>query len=550
MSLPIGIRSLLPVVLAAAPVAHGQGLGPPPVPPENPITQAKVLLGQALFWDEQLSTTDTTSCATCHLPEAAGADPRTLADLAGSTYIGWDRTFGTADDTHSSPGVPSNRSDGTYIYRKQTGMGMQLTIRNTPLVFDSAYVPELLLDGRAPETFTDPMTGAVVSTSHASLEAQALLPFVDEKEMSWFGRPFQMVLDEIVASEPLALAGNVPAALEAWIAGRGYPALYDEAFGSPGVTTIRTAQALATFQRTLVTHGHLPFDDFLDGDTSALTPLEHEGYDLFVGAARCVECHPGAILTDHAYHNIGLDDVYDDEGRRRVTHLWEDQGRFRTPTLRNVALTAPYFHDGSAITLRDVVEFFDVGGHYPVPNVDPLMQPLGLTEHEKDALVAFLERPLTDPRTATLAGPYERLELYSESARAPEIFGVATPTSLGEEPEIILLEPSRLGRTITVAIHDAVPGAPAALLMSPAVEPAGLDLYGARLYPVIGPGVSMHRTSLASTGLGTGSQSIRVTLPSSPALAGTHLYAQWIVFDPTPVGRLAATPAVRMLLFD
>ncbi|MEM6568183.1 MAG: cytochrome c peroxidase [Planctomycetota bacterium] len=539
---------LLPVALVAS--ASAQGLGPPPEPPENPTTPAKIRLGQALFWDEQLSTTDTTSCATCHLPEAAGADPRTLADLAGSTYIGWDRTFGTADDTRTSPGVPSQRPDGTYIYRKQTGMGEQLTIRNTPLVFDSAYAPELLLDGRATETFTDPMTGAVVSTQHAALEAQALLPFVDEKEMSWFGRPFQMVLDEIVASEPLALAGNVPASLDAWIAGRDYPALYEEAFGSPGVTTIRTAQALASFQRSLVTHGHLPFDDFLNGDANALTPLEREGHDLFVGAGRCSECHPGAILTDHEYRNIGLDDVYDDEGRRRVTHVLDDQGRFRTPTLRNVALTAPYFHDGSATTLREAVEFFDVGGHYQVPNIDPRMQPLGLTDHEKDALVAFLDRPLTDPRAATFSGPYERLELYSESSRAPEVFGDATTTSLGEDPEIILLEPSRLGRTITVAIHDAVPGAPAALLLSPTLELAGVDLHGALLYPAIAPGAALIRTTLASAGLGTGSQSVRVTLPSSPALAGTYLYAQWVVFDPSPTGRLAATPAVRMLLFD
>ncbi|MEM9378964.1 MAG: cytochrome c peroxidase [Planctomycetota bacterium] len=544
---PMLLRLLL---LALAAPAAAQGLGPPPEPPENPTTPAKVLLGQALFWDEQLSSIDTMACATCHLPEAAGADPRTLADLEGTTYIGWDRTFGTADDTHSSPGISSHRSNHTYIYRKQTGMGPQLTIRNTPLVFDSAYAPELLLDGRAPETFTDPMTGAVVSTSHAALEAQALLPFVDEKEMSWFGRPFQMVLDDVEASEPLALAGNVPAALEAWIAGRGYAELYEEAFGSPGVTTVRTAQALASFQRSLVTHGHLPFDDFLNGDAGALTPLERQGYYLFVGAAGCAECHPGAILTDHVYRNIGLDDVYDDEGRRRVTLLPEDQGRFRTPTLRNVALTAPYFHDGSATTLGEAVEFFDVGGHYQVPNIDPLMQPLGLTDDEKKALVAFLGRPLTDPRARTLSGPYERLELYAESSRLPEVFGEATTTSLGEDPEIVLLEPSRLGRTITVAIQDAVPGAPVGLLLSPMLEPAGVDVQGALLYPVIGPGAALVRATLASGGLGAGSQSVRVSLPSSHALVGTYLYAQWIVFDPTPTRRLAATPAVRMLLFD
>ena len=541
-----GVLSVGPASSSQAAATQGS-LGPPVAPPENPMTDAKVHLGRALFWDEQLSTLDTMACATCHLPEAAGADPRTMQDLLGSTYIGWDRTFGTEDDTHSSPGIAGHESHLGLTFKKQTELGPQLTIRNTPMVFDSAYLPILLMDGRATEEFVDPMTGQVISPTGAALEAQAIIPFSDQKEMSFFERPVPDVIADVRAVAPLAIAEDVPVELTTWIAGRSYDQLFEEAFGSPGVDIVRVGQAVASYERTLVTHDQIPFDAYLDGDVNALTAEERAGHDVFL-AKGCVTCHPGAIMSDHVFRNIGLDTIYDDVGREFITGDPTDHGRFRTPTLRNLALTAPYFHDGSALTIAEAVEFFDIGGTHFAPNKDPLMVPLAMTAQEKAQLVAFLGRPLTDPRAANFEGPYERLGLYSESVLAPQIYGSGTPGSNGETPRMWAPEPTRLGRTVNVGLSRAAPGAPAALIVSPTSDVLGSPLQGATLHVGLGAGTATYRIQVASPGFGEGSQSLRLTLPSSPALAGTSLYAQWLIFDPRPTGRLASSPAVRMQL--
>ncbi|MEM8710355.1 MAG: cytochrome c peroxidase, partial [Planctomycetota bacterium] len=480
-------------------------------------------------------------------PEAAGADPRTMQDLLGSTYIGWDRTFGTEDDTHSSPGIAGHRSDLRLSWRKQTELGAQLTIRNTPMVFDTAYPPELLLDGKATGEFIDPLTGAVISASGAALEAQAIIPFSDQKEMSYFERPVAEVIEDVRASAPLALAHDVPADLEAWIGGRSYDDLFEEAFGSPGVDIVRVGQAVAAYERTLVTHDHLPFDAFLDGDLNALEPQERAGYDVFI-AKGCVECHPGAIMSDHAYRNIGLDTIYDDVGREFITGVATDHGKFRTPTLRNLALTAPYFHDGSALTIEEAIEFFDRGGRHWAPNKDPLIVPLGMTAAEKADLAAFLDRPLTDSRAATFEGPYERLGLYSESDEAPTLYGAGTAGSSGEVPHMWSVEPSVMGRTVNVGVSRAAPDAPAALIVSPEADVLGTALQGAVLHVRLGAGSTSHRIQTASPGFGEGSYALRLDLPDDPALAGSSLHAQWLIFDPHVSGRLAASEAVRWRL--
>lgn len=536
------------LLLTSLSQAFPQGsLGPPVAPPENPITDAKARLGQALFWDEQLSTLDTMSCATCHLPEAGGADPRTMQDLRGSTYIGWDRTFGTEDDTHSSPGIAGHASDLSLVFKKQTELGPQLTIRNTPMVFDAAYAPILLLDGRATPEFIDPATGQVISATGAALESQAIIPYSDQKEMSFFERPVADVVADVRASLPLALASNIPAHLSTWMAGRTYEELFAEAFGSAGIDIVRIGQAVATYERTLVTHDQIPFDAFLDGDPNALTTEELAGYDVFLEKG-CVACHSGAIMSDHEFRNIGLDSVYDDVGREFITGLATDHGRFRTPTLRNLSLTAPYFHDGSALTIEEAIEFFDMGGRHHGPNKDPLIVPLGLTTLEKSRLAAFLDRPLTDPRAATFEGPYERLSLYSEAPHAPQIYGTGSAGSNGEVPRMWAVEPTRLGRTINMGLSRATPSAPAALLVSPEADVPGSPFQGSTLHVRLGPGATSYRIQLASPGFAEGTQSLRLRLPNSPALAGTNLYAQWLIFDPHPGGRLAASPAVQMHL--
>jgi cytochrome c peroxidase len=190
------------------------------------------------------------------------------------------------------------------------------------------------------------------------------------------------------------------------------------------VSVSNLAKALAAYQRSLIA-GDSPFDRYLFGkDTKAISAEAKRGFDAFL-EVKCDACHlimtPGlhpfsmkhVTFTDGKFHNLGVDAEKDqqDAGRFDVTGEKEDWGRFKTPTLRNIALTAPYFHDGSAATLADVVEFYDKGGK-PNPNLDPALIPLKLTDEKKRDLVQFLES-LTSSRApdfmreAQLANPRE-----------------------------------------------------------------------------------------------------------------------------------------------
>ena len=171
------------------------------------------------------------------------------------------------------------------------------------------------------------------------------------------------------------------------------------AFGQPP-SPRGIVQAVAAFERTLVI-GNSRFDRFVLGrDAQALTPLEQHGYEVFTTKGQCVSCHalfaPGVtafpLLSDFAFRNLGVGfgrDGFRDKGRAGVTLTEADYGAFRTPSLRNVAATGPYMHDGSLGTLKEVVAFYDAGG-LPNPNQDRILRPLHLSAHERDGLVAFL----------------------------------------------------------------------------------------------------------------------------------------------------------------
>jgi cytochrome c peroxidase len=162
-----------------------------------------------------------------------------------------------------------------------------------------------------------------------------------------------------------------------------------------GLSREELSQALASYVRTILS-GNSPYDRFVDGDREALSADAQAGLALFRGKARCSLCHFGPTFSDEAFHNTGVaapDGEIIDVGRFEVTGREPDRGAFRTPTLREVARTAPYMHDGSLATLEDVIEFYDQGGR-PNPALDPKIRPLGLTADEKAAVVAFL-RSLT-----------------------------------------------------------------------------------------------------------------------------------------------------------
>ncbi len=244
------------------------------------------------------------------------------------------------------------------------GVGGALGQRNAPTLINVAYRRSYFWDGRA-----------------TTLEDQATSAFMHSTEMD---------ADTLVVASLL----RSPTYRDQWIA----------AFGDTLVTMRRAMQAIATFERTIVS-ANSPYDKYVRGDRTALSQLEREGMDLFFSSrTMCGACHGGPDFTNDQFQNIGLFHHYFDRGRFNVTREPRDEGLFKTPTLRNVALTAPYMATGDSqtglmSTLEDVVEHYNLGGT-AFPNKDKRVRPLNLTDREKSALVAFM-RALTDSSVLT-----------------------------------------------------------------------------------------------------------------------------------------------------
>ena len=236
------------------------------------------------------------------------------------------------------------------------GVDGRLGTRNAPSLANVAYHPYYLREGGLP-----------------TLEMQVFVPLQETHEMD-----FEIAL----AAERLATDSTDQAMSEA-------------AYGRPMDPYVIT-RALANFERTLIS-GDSRYDRHVAGSaTSVLTPSEKDGMDLFFSErTNCSTCHGGYNFTTYAFANNGLYLEYPDPGRFRLTNLEGDRATFKIPSLRNISVTAPYMHDGSLATLRDVVDHYDSGGQAH-PNKSPLVRPLNLTENEKDHLVAFLQT-LIDP---------------------------------------------------------------------------------------------------------------------------------------------------------
>jgi cytochrome c peroxidase len=172
------------------------------------------------------------------------------------------------------------------------------------------------------------------------------------------------------------------------------------AFGAAGITRRNIELALATFERSIVS-GRAPFDRWIDGDDAAIGAAAKRGFDLFNGKAHCSGCHNGFSFTDGSFHDIGTAKDTDIGRGRLFPNSVKLRYAFKTPTLRDVTLRAPYMHDGSIVTLEEVIDLYDRGG-IERPSRSVLIRPLGLTDAERADLIAFLETLTATPKTALL----------------------------------------------------------------------------------------------------------------------------------------------------
>jgi len=236
---------------------------------------------------------------------------------------------------------------------RAVGHGMKVLGRRTPTVLNLAWTSFLFWDGRA-----------------EGLEAQALGPIASRDEMN-------QDLDELV---------------EELRAVQGYRALFERAYPGEGITRDTIAKAIATFERTIVS-ARAPFDAWVAGDESAVSPAAKRGFVVFNTKARCAACRRGWNFTDDGFHDIGLRSA--ELGRGALLPLEGMRHAFKTPTLRNVDRRAPYMHDGSLATLAEVVDYYDSGG-VTRPSRAHHVRALGLTPDEKRDLVEFMKTLTSD----------------------------------------------------------------------------------------------------------------------------------------------------------
>lgn len=296
----------------------------PPYPADNPYSKEKAELGKMLFNDPKLSASNQIACSNCHDEELGFSDGRSVS----------------------------------YGHDRQKGR------RNSPSITMSAFGVEKFWDGRA-----------------KNLEAQAIMPIADPKEMAYDAQKAAKKLNKIAE----------------------YKKLFKSAFGTGEITADLLGKALATYERG--TMRTTKFDRFIRGDKKAMSDIEIYGMHIFRTKGRCINCHNGVEFSDGKYHNLGLHyygrEKYEDLGRYEVTKNPNDVGAFKTPSLRGVAKSAPYMHNGLFPHLNGVIRAYNAGMAHPQPKKETtynppfpksshLLQKLNLSEDEINALETFL----------------------------------------------------------------------------------------------------------------------------------------------------------------
>jgi cytochrome c peroxidase len=401
------VRVALLLVLLGAGAPLRAALPPVPVPPENPITEPKRVLGKILFWDEQLSSDGSVACGTCHRPGAGGGDPRV------GRHPGVDK--GTIDDVLGSPGIVALGRDGKPRPHDIFGTAPQVTARLAPSTFGSLWADELFWDGRAGSEVKDPLTGRVAIARGGALENQALAAILNDAEMAKASRTWADVTADLTRARPLALATDWPQDTAAAIAANPtYARLFAAAFGDGSITPVRIAFSLATYERTLVAD-QTPWDRFDSGDASALSSRAVYGWRAFQ-AFHCAACHTPPTFTNDEFFQIGVRRADFDRGRENVTHDPEDAGEMKVPSLRNAALRPRFMHTGEFASIGAAVRFYI--NALPLPERDGIpgagLYTFNLSQIDEGDLREFLTVALTDPRVRDETFPFDRPTLRSE----------------------------------------------------------------------------------------------------------------------------------------
>jgi cytochrome c peroxidase len=240
------------------------------------------------------------------------------------------------------------------------GDEMKTLKRRTPTLLNTGFNTVHMWDGR-----------------FKSLEEQAWGPILSEGEM------------HATEAGTLAKLRAIPEYLKA----------FERAYPGEGITKLTVAKAIANYERTLTSRDSA-FDRWAEGDEGAISADAKRGFKLFVGKANCAACHQGPNFTDQGFHNIGVKGA-EDEGRFAKVPIKISRGAFKTPTLRDIALRAPYMHNGAYRTLEEVVDHYDRGGDEK-GNLDPNMKPLRLSKNEKKCLVEFMKSVTGKPQATTV----------------------------------------------------------------------------------------------------------------------------------------------------
>jgi len=521
----------------------GAALPPVPVPPENPITESKRVLGKILFFEEQISTSNVVSCATCHVPASGGADPRVAA------HPGLDGIVGTPDDIQGSPGVVKADTFNSFELDALFALRPQVTDRATNSNINAVYAPDLFWDGRARTTFVDPETGQVAIAAGGALESQCVNPPLSSVEMAHSGMDWQGVEARLQRVRALDLSTSIPADVQAVLnSTRSYRELFRLAFGDEAITSKRIAFALGTYQRTLISD-QTPWDSFQAGNQNALTPNQQQGLQAFLsvgqGGTNCTACHVPPMFTNNTFRNLGLRPIAEDSGRQAVTGNINDAGRFKVPGLRNAGLKRTFMHTGQFQTMTQVMGFYGgVRNNNPNPvNRDPVLNNVNLPPPVAAQVQDFIVNGLLDPRVRDQTFPFDRPAIFASPGRAANQAtliantGVAGSTGI---PRIVVQSPPMVGnRDFKVGLDGASPGAIARLGVSTIAPVNGR----------ITPQSFLGEMTVGSSGVTSGVATQFWPLLAGKVSSGQVLFAQWFVDDVAAIGGQALSGVIRLPIF-